>query len=184
MKPVDSGSFQVNTKANRQGTTPATTNIDCQPNAGINHEAKKPPMAAPKEKPQITTVIKKEVMRLGEYSVAKVTHCGITPPINKPAMKRNTTKCDTESAIAPAKVNKPKPHTQISKIFLRPNLSAIGPATIAPMVKPNKAALITGAKSELLMPHCSFNEGAIKPITATSKPSTMTTNRHSAMIHF
>ena len=48
----------------------------------------------------------------------------------------------------------------VSTIF-RPILSAIGPEATAPMARPNKAALNTGAKSFFSIPQSSSRLGAM-----------------------
>ncbi|MNC32462.1 hypothetical protein D3C75_808170 [compost metagenome] len=85
-------------------------------------------------------------------------------------------------AKAQARLSRLKPLTAISSTFLRPNRSAYGPAVSAPMARPTMPALITGPKAARDRPQSCISEGAMKPMTATSKPSNSTIRKHSTRI--
>ncbi|MNT26387.1 hypothetical protein D3C72_1619580 [compost metagenome] len=50
------------------------------------------------------------------------------------------------------------------------------------MARPTMPALITGPKAALERPQSWISEGAMKPMTATSKPSNSTTKKHRLMM--
>ncbi len=72
----------------------------------------------------------------------------------------------------------PNAITDASRTHLRPNRSAVGPATNAPKAKPTSAALRTGPRASLETSHSLVSAGATKPIAAVSKPSAATIRKH------
>ena len=129
-----------------KGMVPPTINTLCQPKCGINHADIKPPTAAPTGKPQNMVFTSKERLLSGQNSDNKVTALGMAAPKPTPVMKRKISNCSKFWANAEAMLQVEKMNTAMIKTVLRPTLSATGPNDTAPTAKPNKAALITGAK--------------------------------------
>ena len=169
---------------NSIGNTPPKINTLSQPHCGIIQAAKNPPPAAPTVKPANTMVTIKALRRAGEYSLASVATIGMMPPMAKPAIKRLAIKCHTSLENATSKVNKPKTNTLTINTLRRPKRSPNGPAVSAPKVRPNKAALNTGAKSLLLRLQASFSAGPTKPMITTSKPSITTIRKQRKITSF
>ncbi|MNZ40586.1 hypothetical protein D3C78_581110 [compost metagenome] len=168
---TDSGSFQYSSGATSSGSTPPRISTLCQPRWGIIQAARKPPPAAPKEKPQKATVTRKARLRSGAYSEVRVAALGIAAPSPRPVRKRKMTSWVTSVEKAVTRVQKPKNSTLQTSTILRPQRSDSGPATSAPTARPISAALITGPSACAVTPHSSRSCGAIRPITTTSKPS-------------
>ena len=76
---------------------------------------------------------------LGAYSLMSATTLGITPPIPKPAMKRQM---PNSVGLRAKPLSTVKPLNRITHmviVFLRPILSDSGPKTMAPAIMPNRA---------------------------------------------
>ena len=75
----------------------------------------------------------------------------------------------------------PKNSVVITSTGLRPTLSASGPNTKAPIIRPNSPAPNSGASWAGASPQAARNAGAIKPTAAVSKPSIATTRKQNAI---
>ncbi|MNJ53563.1 hypothetical protein D3C77_489570 [compost metagenome] len=78
-------------------------------------------------------------MRLGAYSFINATTLGITPPMPKPARKRQMPNSVGLRAKPLSTVKPLKRITQIMMAFLRPMRSDSGPNNKAPNIMPNSA---------------------------------------------
>ncbi|MOA17623.1 hypothetical protein D3C78_1378870 [compost metagenome] len=85
---TDSGNLAINSGTLSSGNMPPSNSSACHPICGITHDAANPPSAAPKVKPQNTTVIMKERFFSGAYSEIKVPTFGIAAPSPNPVIKR------------------------------------------------------------------------------------------------
>jgi hypothetical protein len=132
-----------------------------QPHIGIIQAARKPPKAAPIGKPQNMALTRIERFLFGQYSLIKVTALGAAAPRPRPVMKRQITKWSRLPACDEIRQATPKTTTAPITTALRPSLSAMGPEPSAPAARPNKAALSTGARADLGMPHSSSSDGAM-----------------------
>ena len=106
----------------------------------------KPPQEMPNIKPQPAKPVKNALRLAGMYSDTMVLMLGMAAPKPTPVMKRKISNCSKFCAKAEAMLQVEKMNTAMMSTVLRPILSATGPKDTAPTAKPNKAALITGAK--------------------------------------
>ena len=141
--------------------TPPSTSTLRQPQCGIIHDARKPPNAAPRGKPQNMALVSMARWRSGQYSLVSVTALGMAAPRPRPVMKRSTVRWSKVSTKADARLATPNTKTDAISTNRRPRRSDKGPALSAPAARPNKAALSTGASAGLLTPHSPINEGAM-----------------------
>ena len=100
-------------------------------------------------------MIATRVLRIffGAYSLISATTLGITPPMPRPAMKRQTTNSVMSRAKPLSTVKPLNRMTQIVIAFLRPILSDSGPKNMAPAIMPNSAALPMLPACSGLRPH-------------------------------
>src|SRR6266516_4613679 len=147
-KRIDSGSRTIERTPITTGRIPPTINTDCQPNCEISPAATKPPTAAPMEKP--VNIVMTAVARnfLGAYSEVRAMALGIAPPKPNPVNRRKKSKDSSEPAVAVRSAPKPNIHVQRTKTGLRPNRSASGPQTSAPIIIPNSPLEMTGPRRE------------------------------------
>lgn len=73
-----------------------------------------------------------------------------------------------------------KRNTETISTSFRPSLSEDGPATRAPITKPNGAALMTTPNDAGEIAHSCSTDGVTKPMMATSIPSATTIMKQSA----
>ena len=147
---------------------------------GIMYPAAKPMAAEPRLNPVNMTVIINDRLRCGAYSDSSVVAFGMAAPMPIPASRRRTAISVGEDAYAAARVSVPNKRMETIRTSFRPNLSDDGPATKAPITRPNGAALMTIPNAGLEMFHSCRIEGVTKPMMATSMPSAATTRKHMA----
>ena len=99
-------------------------------------------------------------------------------------MKRSTISVWISGARLDAMVAAPKNKVVRISTSRRPTLSAIGPNTKAPTIRPNSPAPNKGASIGGVRLHAARSAGAMKPMAAVSNPSMATTRKHSAITSF
>ena len=142
------------------GAMPPTTNTERQPKCGISAAARKPPSAAPTEKPQNMIITMVARRRRGLNSEVMATAFGIAPPRPSPVRKRIASSALTSWTKAVASAPRPNARVEKMMIFLRPMRSASGPNSSAPIISPNRPAENTGPSAPRVMPHSLAIEGA------------------------
>jgi hypothetical protein len=150
---TDSGSTVASTILSTSGHAPPSAKTLGQPTCGISHDADKPPIDNPAEKPQNIALTITPRARAGEYSAIKVTALGIAAPSPSPVSRRSTVSEATDDANTEARLQTPKQATDTDNTVLRPTRSAIGPASSAPIPSPINAALMTGPSAARLICH-------------------------------
>ena len=83
---------------------------------------------------------------------------------------------------AEARLAAPKKTTVSSNAHLRPILSASGPKTKAPTMRPNRPAPNRGASCPAVTCQSAFSAGAMKPMAPVSKPSIATMRKHKTSV--
>lgn len=89
--------------------------------------------------PDIIRVAVMERQRAGISSAARALAVGTSPPRPMPASSRRRPKTAALGAKAHSTVKKEKTRAQPSTVRFRPQVSAIRPAKIAPIIMPTKA---------------------------------------------
>ncbi len=143
-KPMDSGKAKTRPTQTRSGSTPPTQNTDCQPNAGMIQDARRPPTKPPSGKPAHSRATMTARSRRGEYSEVRLIKLGMAPPRPRPARNRKTRSTSKLGANAVATVKMPNQAVAPISTALRPIRSANRPRPKAPSASPAKAALNTG----------------------------------------
>ena len=142
--------------------------------------ATNPPTAAPSEKPQIIVVTAVPRRRRGMYSEVSAMAFGIAPPIPSPVRARNATSASTDCAVAVSSEPTPKISAHPMSTGRRPNWSASGPLTIAPIIIPTRPLEMTGPSTLRGICIAELSAGATYPIACASNPSTKTRSEHIA----
>ena len=173
----DSGRTESRTKNSISGNTPPRTRIPCQPITGTSCALTIPPIAEPSVKPQNIRVTSAPRRRAGKYSEVMVMVLGMAPPRPRPVRKRRITSVCKSGEKAEIRLSAPNNATQSSITRLRPKRSDSGPQSKAPAVSPNRPAPNSGARSPAVNCQWVRISGAIKPMAAVSKPSSMTTRK-------
>ena len=173
----DSGSRGTSATASINGKTPPSTRMPCQPISGTSCALTTPPKAEPRVNPQNIRVTSAPRRRAGKYSEVMVMVLGIAPPRPRPVRKRRNTSICRSGANAESRLNRPNRATQNSITRLRPKRSESGPQSSAPAVRPSNPAPNNGARSPAVSCQWLRISGAIKPIAAVSKPSSITTRK-------
>ncbi len=173
----DSGRANSSTTKSISGKTPPSTKMPCHPITGTSWALTIPPRAEPSVKPQNISVTSAPRRRAGRYSEVIVMVFGIAPPNPRPVRKRKTTSVDRSGEKAEIRLSAPNSATQSSMTRLRPKRSASGPQSSAPAVNPSSPAPNSGASSPAVSCHWARMSGAMKPMAAVSKPSSITTKK-------
>jgi hypothetical protein len=105
--------------------------------------ATNPPIAAPREKPQIIAVTAVARRERGMNSDVNAMAFGIAPPIPSPVRKRNAASHSTDWAVEVSSDPKPKISAEATSTGFRPTRSATGPLTNAPIIMPNRPLEMT-----------------------------------------
>ncbi len=159
-KRLDSGKATQRSGSSRIGTRPPTRNSDAQPCCCTSPEATRPPIAGPMAKPQTVIVTIVFFVRIGPYSATRAMATGMAPPRPRPVRKRRTSICCGVAAKLVATENRPKAAVDASRMVLRPMRSPSVPSTKAPIIRPNRPALITGPRAPRLICHFATRAGA------------------------
>ena len=120
--------------------------------------------------------------RFGAYSVVSATTLGSAPPSPNPVRKRRASSSSRVPARVVASEKRPKVAVAPTITHLRPTLSARGPRTPAPHIRPTRPATNTGAKDGSGTCMASEIAGARKPMLCVSKPSSTAIEAHRAMV--
>ena len=144
----------------------------------------RPPSADPIVKPQNIIVTSDARRAAGQYSAESVRLVGIAPPSPTPVTNRSQVSVSRSLLSDDASVASPKTIIDATSIALRPCRSASGPTANAPAINPTSPAAKSGPRRATARPHSARIAGAMKPMTAVSKPSMATTRKHSRRRRF
>ena len=158
---TDSGKSSASSSVKISGAIAPVSSTLRQPWWGISQEEIAPPPAAPRGKPQYMALIAMARQRWGANSEISVMAFGMAAPSPRPVRKRHSVRGFRLCAQAVPRLARPKNRHEKTSTRLRPIRSDTGPAISAPSDSPSSAALSTGPRSCLWIPHSADSVGAM-----------------------